>query len=93
MLKNKMYLVRFTDNCVDASQFCPIWGQSDPILMPNLTSLLLSYLQSGRRGFRLIIIGQLPGYFVVNLMTVHFVHRYFSHGNGKNCLSYYLSLS
>ena len=26
------------------SQICPIWGQSDPIWMPNLTSLLLTQL-------------------------------------------------
>ena len=29
-----------TETDLKKSQICPIWGQSDPIWMPNLTSLL-----------------------------------------------------
>ena len=36
-----------TETDLKKSQICPIWGQSDPIWMPNLRSLIGSWVSQG----------------------------------------------
>ena len=39
-----------TETDLKMSQICPIWGQSEPFWIPNLTSVVLSDSQRPREG-------------------------------------------
>ena len=56
-----------TENDLNKSQICPIWGQSEPIWMTNMTSPV--YWPSGylTRGVRLTSKGRNLGLFKINL--------------------------